>query len=222
MGNYYREALNGPRLAMVYDTAIERVRRFLEAEIGFVRGSLAKTDSVLELGAGYGRIVKALAPTVGDILGIDIAEGSIAYGQEYLRGLANARLELMDAYALPFRDRFDAVLCLQNGISAMKGRSESLVSGALATLKPGGRLFLSTYSPHFWEPRLAWFEEQAAKGLLGALDREATRDGEIRCVDGFSATTVSEAGLRAIGARLGSSYELVEVDDSSLFLIVTR
>lgn len=222
MGNYYSEALNGERLAMVYDTAIERVRRFLEAEIAFVRERLGPGDSVLELGAGYGRIVKALAPAVGDILGIDIAEGSVGYGRGYLRGLANARLEVMDAYALPFRDRFDAVLCLQNGLSAIKGSREALADAALAALRPGGRLFLSTYSPRFWETRLAWFEEQAAKGLLGPIDRGATRDGVIQCADGFRATTATEAELRALGERSGRPYAIAEVDESSLFLVITN
>lgn len=221
MGNYYREALNGARLAEVYDTSIGRIRQFLDAEIAFVRSRLSPADTVLELGAGYGRIMRELAPHVAEITGIDIAEGSVAYGRDYLRGAPNARLEAGDAFAHGFRSRFDAVLCLQNGISAIQGQREALVDGALAALKPGGRLFLSTYSARFWDTRLAWFEEQAAKGLLGPIDREATKDGVIRCKDGFCATTASEDELRAIGERAGRPYEIVEVDGSSLFLIMT-
>ncbi len=221
MGNYYREALNGSKLAGVYDTSIERIRQFLDAEIAFVRSRLSQSDTVLELGAGYGRIMRELAPYVAEIMGIDISEGSVAYGRDYLREAPNVRLEVGDAFSHGFSSRFDAVLCLQNGISAIKGDRDALVDGALAALKPGGRLFLSSYAARFWETRLAWFEEQAAKGLLGPIDREATKNGVIRCLDGFSATTASEGELRAIAERVGRSCEIVEVDASSLFLIMT-
>lgn len=62
MSNYYAEKLNSQSLFQVYDTAIPRIRQYLDSEIDFVKEKLLKTDRVLELAAGYGRIVKQLAP----------------------------------------------------------------------------------------------------------------------------------------------------------------
>lgn len=79
----------------------------------------------------------------------------------------------MDAHRLDMQERFDAILCLQNGLSSVKADDpEAFVIKMLKSLKNGGTALFSTYHPKFWEGRLAWFREQAAKGLLGELDME--------------------------------------------------
>ena len=55
--NYYAQKLNASNLYRVYETGIDRVRRYLDAEIDFVRRGLRGDERVLELGAGYGRIM---------------------------------------------------------------------------------------------------------------------------------------------------------------------
>jgi 2-polyprenyl-6-hydroxyphenyl methylase/3-demethylubiquinone-9 3-methyltransferase len=87
-------------------------------------------------------------------------------------------------------------------------------------LKKGGSAYFSTYSGKFWDHRLAWFEEQADKGLLGKIDMDQTRDGVIICQDGFRATTFTEKDLVNLGEASGHEYEIQEVDESSLFLII--
>ena len=62
MNNYYADKLNAQSLFQVYDTAIPRIKQYLDAEIDFVRQNLTGSEDVLELAAGYGRIVKELAP----------------------------------------------------------------------------------------------------------------------------------------------------------------
>jgi hypothetical protein len=42
--------------------------------------------------------------------------------------------------------------------------------------REGGIVLFSTYSDGIWPERLAWFEAQAAEGLVGAVDRAASRD----------------------------------------------
>ncbi len=86
---------------------------------------------------------------------------------------------------MAFDGEYDVVLCLQNGLSAMKGDPYDLVERSMKALVPGGRAFFSTYASGFWEWRLEWFKEQADKGLLGELDMEKTGDGKIVCSDGF-------------------------------------
>ena len=85
MGNYYAESLNSQKLFQVYNTAISRIRQYFEAEIDFVRRQLTGRERVLEVGAGYGRIVRALAPSCASILGMDISPDSVILGKEYLR-----------------------------------------------------------------------------------------------------------------------------------------
>ncbi len=220
--NYYKQSLNAQNLFQVYQTKYKRVEQYLQSEIAFVRNKLHKTDDVLELGAGYGRILKELAPNCKSILGIDISEDSVEFGNKYLDGVSNAQLIKMDVHNLQLDSLFEVVLCLQNGLSAMKLDPFKGISAITDLLRPKGKAFISSYSPKFWKHRLDWFYEQADKGLLGEIDEEKTKNGVIVCKDGFRAITQSPEELESIGKASGFPYEVVEVDTSSIFLIITK
>lgn len=220
--NYYAQNLNAQKLYHVYETKYPRVRQYFESEISFVRNYLQGTERVLELGAGYGRIVKELAPSCKSIVGIDISKDNVDFGKEYLNDAPNAHLMVMDAHNLHFQELFDVVLCLQNGLSAMKVEPIEFVKKVMGLLLNGGRAFFSSYSAKFWDHRLAWFQEQSEKGLLGEIDIEKTKDGVIICKDGFRATTHSPEDMDRFGKASGFAYEVIEVDESSIFLIVTK
>ncbi len=220
--NYYAQNLNAQKLYQVYQTKYPRVRQYLESEISFVRNYLHGTENVLELGAGYGRIVKELAPGCKSIVGIDISKDNMDFGKEYLNDMPNAKLMVMDAHNLQFQESFDVILCLQNGLSAMKAEPVEFIKKVTGLLSNKGKAFFSSYSAKFWEHRLAWFLEQSEKGLLGEIDMEKTKDGIIVCKDGFRAATHSLDDMNHIGKTSGLAYEVTEVDESSVFLIITR
>jgi len=220
--NYYAESLNAQKLYQVYQTKYPSVQQYFDSEIAFVRDQLQGTERVLELGAGYGRIMKELAPSCKEIIGIDIAEGNVAFGQTYLRDAPHAKLLVMDAHKLQFDEPFDVVLCMQNALSAMKTEPLTYIKQIMDLLVPGGRAFISSYSAKFWEHRLAWFHEQAEKGLLGEIDTEKTKDGVIVGKDGFRATTQSPEDLEQIGKASGFQFEITEVDESSVFLVIQK
>lgn len=222
MGNYYAGKLNALKLQQVYETDIPRVRRYLDAEIDFVAAGLHGTERVLELGAGYGRIMRRLAPVAASVVGVDISGDSVRFGREYLDGTPNCRLLVMDAHEMAFDGEFDMVLCLQNGLSAIKGEPLNLVTRSVRALVPGGTACFSTYSARFWDHRLEWFQEQARKGLLGEIDMDRTKEGRIVCKDGFTATTFSSQDLEELGRASGCPWRIKEVDASSLFLILQK
>ena len=94
-------------------------RAYLQGEIEFCRSTIHPGDQVLELGCGYGRIVKELASDTHFMMGIDNAPSKIEAARIYLQGVANVDVQLMDVQSLTFDDdAFDRVLCLQNGLSA--------------------------------------------------------------------------------------------------------
>lgn len=220
MGNYYSDKLKANFLAQVYDTNIPRISQYLKSEIEFVVDRIRGTDRVLELGCGYGRIMRDLSPHVGSITGIDISHESVELAKRYLSDCPNCHPVQMDAKKMELSG-FDAVLCLQNGLSAISsGAPFELMEQCLGLLNPGGKAYFSTYSSKFWDCRLEWFREQISKGLLGPLNEELTKDGEIVCSDGFRATTYSEEDLSQMAKKTGLPYEIVEVDGSSLFLIL--
>jgi 2-polyprenyl-6-hydroxyphenyl methylase/3-demethylubiquinone-9 3-methyltransferase len=223
MTSYYTEKLSGQRLRRCYEIASPRVRQYLEAEIQHVLSRLRPTDAVLELGCGYGRVATRLAHVGRRVVGIDVSEESIAMAKRVVDQDASCEFLCMDALALRFADgEFDAVVCVQNGICAFGVDQHALMSEALRVLRPGGRALFSTYSDRFWPHRLAWFEAQAAEGLLGPIDEGASGDGVIVCEDGFRAGRLTPENLRSLTSALGVKAEIREVDGSSVFCEIVK
>jgi len=222
-GDYYSDKLSAERLERVYEIAPPRVRQYLDAEVSFVLERVQPGDAVLELGCGYGRIIPALAEKAGKVVGVDTSEASLEIARELLCDIGNCELMRMDAVALEFADNaFDVVICIQNGISAFHVNQKQLINEAVRVCKAGGSVLFSSYSEKFWEHRLEWFELQAGEGLLGEVDYSKTGDGVIVCMDGFTATTVSAEEFRALTVGIAARAEIVEVDESSLFCVITR
>jgi 2-polyprenyl-6-hydroxyphenyl methylase/3-demethylubiquinone-9 3-methyltransferase len=218
VGDYYSDKLSSDRLKRVYDIASPRVQQYLESEIEFVIDRIKPDDRVLELGCGYGRVIRDLCDPAGMVFGIDSSVSSVVMAEEYLAGLPNVRLSAMDAGSLGFADdQFDIVVCIQNGISAFKVDLRDLVAESIRVTRKGGKVLLSSYSDKFWDDRLEWFEMQAARGLLGEIDYDATGDGVIVCKDGFRATTFDPDDFARLASLLDIEYRIEEVDESSLF-----
>ncbi|MBM3435188.1 MAG: class I SAM-dependent methyltransferase [Bacteroidetes bacterium] len=218
MGNYYTENLSGLRLKKVYEIASPRIRQYMQAEVDFVLSRIHEGDKVLDLGCGYGRIIPDLLMKAGMVFGIDISNENINYGKRFLHGIQRCVLMEMDAGNLSFPEKiFDAVICIQNGISAFKVEPLTLVRESIRVTKPGGKVLFSTYSEKIWDARLEWFRLQAKEGLLGEIDEEKTGKGNIVCKDGFTATTFSCDQFQRLALTVGYKAEITEVDESALF-----
>jgi SAM-dependent methyltransferase len=236
MEDYYAEHLAAEKLRRCYEIAPPRVQQYLRAELDFALGFIHAGDAVLDLGCGYGRTLPELAARADEVTAIDNSPASVALARETVKGLANVKVLEMDAAALQFDgNRFDVVLCLQNGLSAFHRDPATLLREALRVCRPntlggvpsggcrpGGIVLFSTYAGKFWPQRLEWFELQAEAGLLGAIDWRRTKEGFIACKDGFTATTFTPEQFRCLATDLPAAITLTEVDSSSLFCILRK
>jgi len=209
-------------LRQCYELASPRVRQYLEAEIVHVLHRLRPTDTVLELGCGYGRVAFRLAEVARRVVGIDTAAESLAMACDLAGRGSRCEFLHADALALPYAAEIDVVVCVQNGICAFGVDPEALLREALRVTRPGGRVLFSTYSDRFWQHRLAWFEAQAAAGLLGAIDAAASGGGTIVCHDGFRAGRLTPEDWAALSSRIGVASEITEVDGSSVFCEILK
>jgi SAM-dependent methyltransferase len=220
---YYAKRLSGRCLRQCYELAPARVRQYLESEIRHVLGRLQAEDVTLELGCGYGRVAGRLAERVNRVVGIDVAVDSLILAKQLVGDSVGCEFIEMDASNMGFvSDAFDVVICIQNGLCAFGTPEIGPLREALRVARPDGRVLFSTYSDSFWGERLKWFERQAAAGLVGRIDRAATRPGVIVCEDGFEVATISPGGLTALCAALGVVGKITEVDESSLFCEVVK
>lgn len=223
MFNYYDDKLSAGLLKRCYELATPRVRRYLQAEIEHVMKSIQPGDKVLELGCGYGRVLSVITRKAGLVVGIDTSFFSLVMGKESLSAVSNCYLVNMDAARLAFRDlSFDVVVCIQNGISAFHVDRRELVRESIRVTRRGGTILFSSYSDNFWGERLEWFQLQARAGLIGEIDHDKTRDGEIVCKDGFTATTIGPGQFRTLATGFDVDVLIEEVDESSLFCEIVK
>ncbi len=223
MVKYYSTKLAGERLKACYDLAPPAVKKYLSEEIAHIRSRIRREDAVLELGCGYGRVLKELASGARLVMGIDTSLPSLKMAIVYLSDIPNAMVLEMEAVCPGFREEsFDLVCCPQNGISAFHADQRRLIQSALSLTRPGGLVMFSSYAEEFWEYRLDWFRLQAAHGLIGALDEEATANGRIVCRDGFTATTVGKREFQELTRGLGGCISIEVVAGSSIFCEICK
>jgi len=175
MKDYYRKKLAASRLRKCYEVAPPRVRQYLEAEVNHVLKRIGNRDIVLELGCGYGRVLPRFASEARQVVGIDSSLPSLKEAAVELGNISNCTLAAMNAKQLGFRDNtFDAVICIQNGISAFHVDQQELIAESLRVVKSGGIVMFSTYAEKFWKHRLDWgpmvvlaFHKTPEKKFLG-------------------------------------------------------
>ena len=114
-------------------------------------GLLARSGHVLEIGCGIGRFVRALAPEVAAVTGIDVSPGMIAAARERCAGLANVRLDVSSGRDLSGFDgaSFDLVLAVDVFPYLVQAGGEVAarhIAEAGRLLRPGGTLAILNYS----------------------------------------------------------------------------
>ena len=223
MTGYYNKNLSADKLKKVYEIAPPRTKQYLQAEIDFVLNNIRSSDTVLELGCGYGRVLKPLAQKAQTVFGIDSSPGNIMAAQEYLGEFDNIQLFTMNDVDLTFeKNSFDKVICIQNGISAFHVDPRKLISESLRVTKKNGLILFSSYSDKFWKDRLEWFKVQSEYRLLGEIDWGKTKNGEIICKDGFSAQTYNKSDFEELMSRFEVLYKICEVNNSSIFCVIEK
>jgi len=221
MADYYAQKLSAEKLKKVYACAPPRIKQYLEAEIDYVREFIRPGDTILELGCGYGRVLKPLAEKAGRTVGIDTSRASLAMARQNVPD--NVSLVQIDASRLGLADNsFNIVVCIQNGISAFHVDPETLFRESIRVTKKGGKVLFSSYAERFWPERIAWFKIQAELGLLGEINPEKSTDGRIVCRDGFTATTFGPEQFEQILSRFKHPFTLQEIDNSSIFCEISK
>ncbi len=222
MQNYYTKSLSAQRLKRCYSIAPERVQRYLKAEIEFVRKRIRPSSKILELGCGYGRVIKEISSETDFIFGVNTSLSSLQLALETFENHSTCSFIAMDAVQLGFIDNsFDMVFCIQNGICAFAIDQTQLIIEAMRITKKGGTVLFSTYAEQFWPHRLQWFEKQSQYGLIGKLDYNATKNGIIVCKDGFSSGTLSIGYFDKSISNLNLDVRITLVDNSSMFYEIT-
>lgn len=102
---------------------------------------LDKSQSVLEIGVGTGRLALRIAPGCSSFTGVDISPGTIRRAEENLADLRNVRLLCGDFMTAELSGPFD-VICSSLTFLHIREKAQAIRKIA-ALLVPGGRTVLS-------------------------------------------------------------------------------
>lgn len=130
---------------------------------------LAKTQRLLDLGTGTGRMLQVLGPDVGEAIGVDNSHEMLAVARANIKrwGLENCQLRQADILSLPLvYGSFDAVVLHQ--VLHFMDRPWAAITSAARTLVHGGRLLIVDLAPHKMED----LRDQHAHRRLGFSDED--------------------------------------------------
>jgi SAM-dependent methyltransferase len=157
----------------------------------------AGAERVLELGSGYGRILKALARPGRALVGLDCDRALLAAAKRGLQELSLAKrrsVQLVhgDMRHFELGSGFDRVLLPYNGLYCLLTKRDALACfrAARAALVPGGLFVLDVWNAHSFQ------REPAVRGNTGTATPIVTLRHAGRTWDVFEDTRVRRAAQR--------------------------
>ena len=170
--------------SMVRNLAAQAAALWPQEELLFDRYRLPEAPRVLDAGCGTGEIASRLARRWprGEVLGVDILEGSLRLARERHAGLApRLRFEPRSVYALGLPDgHFDLTVC-RHVIQSIP-HPEQVLAELVRVTRPGGRLHLlaEDYGMIFFQPRTLdaasfWQDGPSQVGAATGTDMQVGR-----------------------------------------------
>jgi 2-polyprenyl-3-methyl-5-hydroxy-6-metoxy-1,4-benzoquinol methylase len=121
----------------------ENKAKFLKLVYPHNEGSF-KDKSVLDAGCGNGRnSLWVLKFGARELAAFDYHPATVAVAKQNLKDFPNAKVFLNSIYEIPYRDKFDVVMCI--GVLQHLHDPETALKNLVAACKPGGTVVIWTY-----------------------------------------------------------------------------
>lgn len=114
------------------------------------------TDTVLDIGCGFGRVGKVLSPHCKKWIGCDISGSMLKHAKKYLDGLPNTELVELSTVGLQEipDESVDVVYCTVVFMHLLEWDRYTYIKEAFRVMKPNGRCFFDNAditSSHGWQ-----------------------------------------------------------------------
>lgn len=181
------------------------IQEFLDGEIKFLKKYIQPNEIILDVGCGYGRLLKLLSKNAKRVVGIDFSESLLEHTKQNLAGKDNVELYLMRAERMDFDDeRFDYVLCLYSTFGNMPGIELDVLKEMKRVCKKGGEIIISVFSENAKEVQI---ENYKRAGLTNIRDdREA-----IHTEEGLYSRRFTKKDLEELFEKVGLRCDIIKI-----------
>jgi len=203
---------------------LERFWRGGEQDLDTLLGSLGveldRSQSVVEIGCGVGRLTRVLARRAADVRALDVSERMVALAREHNPELGNVTWLLGDGESLEGVETASADACVSHVVFQHVPEPRitlGYVREIGRVLRPGGwAAFQVSNDPSIHRPRrgLARLRD-AAKALLGRAPRGQSDPA-------WRGSAVDLDDLRGAAAEAGMTVERIEGAGTQYCLVLTR
>jgi len=159
---------------------------------------------VLDVGCGFGRHIKILAPFSIEVVGIDKNDDMIKRAENNLHEFSSVKLFCTDAKNLENlkEDYFDYVICMENTFGVLGGIKEDVLKEMKRVVSPKGKIILSMYNDKALETRIESYKR------LG-LHIEKINNGIIYCLEGIVTEQFSKKQLEEIFTKFSLKSKII-------------
>lgn len=137
----------------------ESYKLWFEAEKEYLIKNITKNSKVLDIGCGNGRIIKIIASTTKNIVGIDNEIKAINDSKHNLKEYPQIKILLADSKKLPFEDNsFDFIVCMASFVNFGKYKLKSLKE-IRRVIKKEGYILIDVFSDDAFDERIKIYKK---------------------------------------------------------------
>ncbi len=201
--NYWKEFTN---------STSKLIKDWLIKENEFLKNNITNNSTVLDVGIGYGRNVKAIVNNVKKLVGIDKSAFLLKEANKF----SNVELFCEDANKMHFQnDSFDFVICMGNTFGDFAENKINILKEMKRVCKKDGKIFISVYSENAIDYRIKEYERIGIKV-------SKIQNGEVFTSDGLKLEQFTKEKLKKIFSEVGLEVEIKELNQISYICIASK
>lgn len=133
----------------------KNIRNYLKKEIDYLIKNIPFNSVLLDVGCGFGRHLKVLAPKVKKAVGIDYNDYMIRMAEKELKNFKNVKLYVENAKKMHFKDNiFDVVICMLNTFGDFGKNKIPILKEMKRVCKKNGKIIITVWSENSLSDRL--------------------------------------------------------------------
>ena len=200
------------------------LRKYIKNEKIFLLKNITKNSVVIDIGCGYGQILKALSKKANKVVGIDINKETLGRALKATSQSKNVELFNEDCRKTHFEDSyFDYCVATMNTFGNLGKGKIPVLKEMVRITKPDGKIFISVYSENALNERLKSYSK--AGFAYKILNKEK---GAIKLFSSFDnkETIITEQFTRKNLIKLfikinQKNFKIIQLGDVSYMCVIT-